>query len=302
MEANAANVEVKSKEVIKSPSGFSIIWRELVRDKLALISLIFLVGITVFVYGVSIVLDQDEIVKVDLFAIYEPPGEDFILGTDYGGRDVFGQLIIGTRNSLSIAIIVTVLTGLIGVIFGLASGYFGGHIDNVMMRILDFFLILPFTMIVITFVAIVPKYSIVTFSLIMTAFLWMGIARLIRSKALQEKELDYIQAAKTLGTSNVKIIFKHLLPNCSSLIIVTMTLNLASNIGLESGLSFLGFGFPENTPSLGTLLSYARNPQTLEFRWWIWVPASVMILLLMLCVNNVGQALKRATDARQRRG
>src|SRR5690606_36076740 len=118
----------------------------------------------------------------------------------------------------------------------------------------------------------------------------------------QEKELDYIQASKTLGSSNFKIIFTQLLPNVSSLIIVTMTLNLAANIGLESGLSFLGFGFPESTPSLGTLLSYARNPQTLEFRWWIWVPASIMILLLMLSINNVGQALKRATDARQRRG
>ncbi|MFS0673259.1 ABC transporter permease [Ornithinibacillus sp. 179-J 7C1 HS] len=300
MEANA--VEVKQKEVIKSPSGFSIIWRELVRDKLALISLIFLVGITAYVFGVSLVLDQEEIVKVDLFAIYEPPGDEFILGTDYGGRDVFGQLIIGTRNSLAIAFIVTALIGIIGVVFGLVSGYFGGHIDNIMMRVLDFFQILPFTMIVIAFVAIVPKYSVMTFSLIMTAFLWMGIARLIRSRALQEKELDYIQAAKTLGTSNIKIIFKHVLPNCSSLIIVTMTLNLASNIGLESGLSFLGFGFPESTPSLGTLLSYATNPQTLEHRWWIWVPASLMILLLMLSVNNVGQALKRATDARQRRG
>ncbi|GGA63395.1 ABC transporter permease [Ornithinibacillus halotolerans] len=297
-------MENKAEEVkpIKSPSGFSIIWRELVRDKLALISLIFLILIMAFVYGVSLVLDQDEIVTVDLFSIYEPPGEEFILGTDYGGRDVFGQLIIGTRNSLSIAIIVTVLTGIIGVAYGLISGYFGGHIDNIMMRILDFFMILPFTMIVIAFVAIVPKYSITTFSLIMTGFLWMGIARLIRSKALQEKELDYIQASKTLGSSNFKIIFTQLLPNVSSLIIVTMTLNLAANIGLESGLSFLGFGFPESTPSLGTLLSYARNPQTLEFRWWIWVPASIMILLLMLSINNVGQALKRATDARQRRG
>ncbi|MEN2767193.1 ABC transporter permease [Ornithinibacillus xuwenensis] len=297
-----ANVETQPRDIVKSPSGFNIIWRELVRDKLALISLIFLVLLTVFVYGVSIVLDQDEIVKVDLFSIHEPPSEEFILGTDYGGRDIFGQLIIGTRNSLSIALIVTILTGIIGVSFGLVAGYFGGHVDNILMRILDFFLILPFTMIVIAFVAIVPKYSITTFSLIMTAFLWMGIARLIRSKALQEKELDYIQASKTLGTSNIKIIFKHLLPNCSSLIIVTMTLNLAANIGLESGLSFLGFGFPENTPSLGTLLSYATNPQTLEYRWWIWVPASILILLMMLCINNVGQALKRATDARQRRG
>lgn len=296
---NTATIEQK---IIKSPSGFSIIWRELVRDKLALISLIFLVLITVFVYGTSLILDEKEIVKVDLFSIHEPPNDEFILGTDYGGRDIFGQLIIGTRNSLSIALIVTVATGIIGVFFGLLSGYFGGHIDNLMMRILDFFMILPFTMIVIAFVAIVPKYSVITFSAIMTAFLWMGIARLIRSKALQEKELDYIKASKTLGTSNLKIIFKHLLPNCSSIIIVNMTINLAANIGLESGLSFLGFGFPESTPSLGTLLSYATNPQTLEYRWWVWVPASVLILLLMLCVNNVGQALKRATDARQRRG
>lgn len=296
------NTATIDKKVIKSPSGFSIIWRELVRDKLALISLIFLVLITIFVYGTSIILDEEEIVRVDLFSIHEPPSDEFILGTDYGGRDIFGQLIIGTRNSLSIAIIVTIATGIIGIVFGLVSGYFGGHIDNLMMRILDFFMILPFTMIVIAFVAVVPKYSIITFSAIMTAFLWMGIARLIRSKALQEKELDYIKASKTLGTSNLKIIFKHLLPNCSSIIIVNMTINLAANIGLESGLSFLGFGFPESTPSLGTLLSYATNPQTLEYRWWIWVPASVLILLLMLCVNNVGQALKRATDARQRRG
>src|SRR5699024_8499612 len=161
---------------------------------------------------------------------------------------------------------------------------------------------LPYLMIVIVFVTIVPSYSITTFSLIMTAFLWMGIARMIRSRTLQEKELDYIKASQTLGTSNIKIMIKEVLPNLSSIIIVTMTLNLASNIGIESGLSFLGFGFPESTPSLGTLLSYATNPTTLEHRWWIWLPAGLLILLLMLAVNNVGQAIKRATDARQRRG
>lgn len=286
----------------ESPSGLRILWRELVRDKLALVSLIFLIVITVFVFGISLILDQDEIVKVDLFAINEPPNEEFWLGTDYGGRDVFGQLIIGTRNSLSIGFMVTLFSGIIGVVFGLVSGYFGGHIDNVMMRILDFFMVLPFIMIVIVFVSLVPSYNTFTFSLIMTAFLWMGIARLIRSKALQEKELDYAKASRTLGSSHISIIFKQVLPNIVSLIIVTMTLNLASNIGLESGLSFLGFGLPEDTPSLGTLLSYATNPQTLEHRWWIWMPAAVLILVLMLCVRNVGEALRRATDARQRRG
>lgn len=285
----------------KSPSGLSIVWREIVRDKLALFSLIFLVTIMVIVYSATKILDQSEIVTVDLFSIHSPPSSEFWLGTDYGGRDVFGQLIIGTANSLSIGILVTILTGIIGVMYGLVSGYFGGTIDNIMMRIVDFFLVLPFLMIVIVFVAIVPKYSIISFSLIMTAFLWMGIARLIRSKALQERELDYAQASKTLGTSNIKIMFTQVLPNLSSLIIVTMTLNLAANIGLESGLSFLGFGFPESTPSLGTLLGYAKNPQTLEYRWWVWVPAAVLIFTLMLSVRNVGEALKRATDARQRR-
>ncbi|RKQ35662.1 ABC transporter permease [Oceanobacillus halophilus] len=301
MEMNNMNMS-SQQDSAKSPSGLKILWRELVRDKLALVSLILLILIIVFVYGVSFIMDEKEIVKVDLFAIHEPPSEEFILGTDYGGRDVFGQLIIGTRNSLSIGFIVTLLSGMIGITFGLIAGFFGGHIDNVLMRILDFFQVLPFIMLVIVFVSIVPNYTILAFSLIFTAFSWMGIARLIRSKALQEKELDYVQASRTLGTSNFKIIFREVMPNISSLIIVTLTLNLASNIGLESGLSFLGFGFPESTPSLGTLLSYATNPQTLEHRWWIWVPAAVMILVLMLAVRNVGEALRRATDARQRRG
>ncbi|ETT35195.1 ABC transporter permease [Paenibacillus sp. FSL H7-0942] len=300
--SKANEVVVTSQKVDKSPSSLSILWRELVRDKVALISLIFLGLVMLLVYGTSLILNQDDIVRVDLFALYEPPSAKYWLGTDYGGRDVFGQLVIGTRNSLTIGIIVTLMTGFIGILIGLLSGYFGGMIDNLFMRVVDFFMILPMLMIVIAFVTAVPKYNIISFSLIMTAFLWMGIARLIRSKALQERELDYVKASKTLGSSHLKIMLSQVLPNLSSIIIVTMTLNLAANIGLESGLSFLGFGFPESTPSLGTLVSYARNPQTLESRWWIWLPASVLILVLMLSINNVGQALKRATDARQRRG
>ncbi|MGN7414568.1 ABC transporter permease [Paenibacillus sp. SAF-068] len=300
--SKANEVVVTSQKIDKSPSSLSILWRELVRDKVALISLIFLGLVMLLVYGTSLILNQDDIVRVDLFALYEPPSAKYWLGTDYGGRDVFGQLVIGTRNSLTIGIIVTLMTGFIGIFIGLLSGYFGGMVDNLFMRVVDFFMILPMLMIVIAFVTAVPKYNIISFSLIMTAFLWMGIARLIRSKALQERELDYVKASKTLGSSHLKIMLSQVLPNLSSIIIVTMTLNLAANIGLESGLSFLGFGFPESTPSLGTLVSYARNPQTLESRWWIWLPASVLILVLMLSINNVGQALKRATDARQRRG
>ncbi|MGG0299495.1 ABC transporter permease [Bacillus albus] len=299
-----ANPE-KQTEVInfeKSPSGFSIMWRELRKDKLAMFSLVFLAILLLAVYATSFIMKQEDIVRVDLFAIYAPPSAEHWLGTDYGGRDIFGQLIIGTRNSFTIGLAITILSCFIGLSIGLIAGYFGGAIDNIIMRIIDFVMVLPFLMLVIVFITLVPTFNIFTFILIMSVFLWTGKARLIRSKVLTEKELDYVSASKTLGTPNWKIILFQVLPNLSSIIIVSITLNLAGNIGIESGLTFLGFGLPESTPSLGTLVSYARNPDVLQEKWWIWLPASVMILTLMLCINFIGQALRRSADARQRKG
>ncbi|WP_088042864.1 ABC transporter permease [Bacillus sp. EAC] len=306
MKIENQNIIVEQQDNIaeqpKSPSGFSVIWAEFRRDKLALGSLILLGLILIIVYGTSIILDQDQIIKVDFLSIYQPPSSVHWLGTDYGGRDVFGQLIIGTRNSFTIGFFITVITNLLGLTLGLIAGYFGGFIDGVVMRIIDFFLSLPTLMLIIVFVTVVPTFTIYNFILIMSLFLWTGKARLIRSKSLSESELDYIAAAKALGTPNWKIIISHLLPNVSSLIIVAFTLNLAGNIGIESGLTFLGFGLPESTPSLGTLVSYATNPDVLQNKLWIWLPASGMILVLMLSINFIGEALKRAADARQRRG
>ncbi|HGH7175639.1 TPA: ABC transporter permease [Bacillus wiedmannii] len=299
-----ANPE-KQTEVIhyeKSPSGFSIMWRELRKDKLAMFSLVFLAILLLAVYATSFIMKQEDIVRVDLFAIYAPPSAEHWLGTDYGGRDIFGQLIIGTRNSFTIGLAITIISCFIGLSIGLIAGYFGGAIDNIIMRIIDFVMVLPFLMLVIVFITLVPTFNIFTFILIMSVFLWTGKARLIRSKVLTEKELDYVSASKTLGTPNWKIILFQVLPNLSSIIIVSVTLNLAGNIGIESGLTFLGFGLPESTPSLGTLVSYARNPDVLQEKWWIWLPASVMILTLMLCINFIGQALRRSADARQRKG
>ncbi|MGI2720367.1 ABC transporter permease [Bacillus cytotoxicus] len=277
-------------------------WRELRKDKLALFSLFFLAIILIAVYTTSFIMKQEDIVRVDLFSIYSPPSAEHWLGTDYGGRDIFGQLIIGTRNSFTIGLAITVISCLIGLTIGLIAGYFGGVVDNIIMRIIDFVMVLPFLMLVIVFITLVPKFNILTFILIMSIFLWTGKARLIRSKVLTEKELDYVSASKTLGTPNWKIILFQVLPNLSSIIIVSVTLNLAGNIGIESGLTFLGFGLPESTPSLGTLVSYARNPDVLQDKWWIWLPASIMILVLMLCINFIGQALRRSADARQRKG
>ncbi|KOS03065.1 MULTISPECIES: ABC transporter permease [Paenibacillus] len=295
--------EVFTPEIIrKSPSSWSVLRRELVRDKMSLVSIGFIILFLIFIYASVLFVNQDVVTTVDLGAIREAPGSVHWLGTDRAGRDIFGQLVIGARNSFTIGFTITLLSAAIGLTLGLLAGFYGGLVDNIIMRIIDFILVLPFLMLVIVFVSIVPKSGIGSFIFIMTAFLWIGKARLIRAKVLSERELDYVQASKTLGTPNWKIIWFGVLPNLSSVVIVNLTLSLAGNIGIETGLSYLGFGLPESTPSLGTLVSYANDPDVLQNSWWMWLPASLLILVLMLAINFIGQALKRATDARQRLG
>ncbi len=232
------NLEKQLATIQKTPSGLKVIFKEILRDKFALTSLILFLVLTVPITIYSFILDQDAVTRVDILNIFQQPSENYWLGTDHGGRDVFGQLIIGTRNSLAIGIAITLFGSLIGIILGLIAGYYGGQVDNVIMRIVDFFFILPTMLLIITFVAINPGYNMVEFCIIFIAFSWMSICRLVRSKALQEASLEYVQAAKTLGTPGYKIIFGHILPNVSSIIIVNVTLMLAANIGIESGCHF----------------------------------------------------------------
>lgn len=284
----------------KTPSAWRIMWHELRRDKLAMSSVILLLVILLIAYLAPLFLSQTRITNVDILAIKDPPSMTHLLGTDGAGRDVFGELIIGCRNSFTIGFCITLLASLIGVFIGLVGGYFGGLIDNIFMRLLDFVITLPFLMIIIAFMAIRPRFSMTAFIVIFTAFIWPTMARLVRSKTLAERQMDYVAASQSLGTPNWKIILFQVLPNVVSIIIINFTLELAGNIGIESGLSYLGFGLPPSTPSLGTLISYATDPDTIQYKWWIWLPASVLILVLMLSINFVGQALKRSADAKQR--
>jgi peptide/nickel transport system permease protein len=301
-EKMAKQKEVKQEVVSSPPTGLQVVWREFKKDKVALVSLIGLIVLIVGIFITAAFLDQKEIMTIRLRAKHAPPSPEFWLGADVGGRDIFGQLIIGAKNSLLIAIAITVITGVFGVLVGLVCGYFGGIIDNIFMRIIDFFITIPQLMIIIVFVTMIPKYDVVTFTGILCIFMWQGTARLIRSKALSESRRDYVSASKTLGTNDFIIIIKEIMPNLSSIIIVELTLNFAGNIGIETGLSYLGFGLPAKTPSLGTLVSYADNPLVLSTYWWVWLPASLLILVLMLGINYVGQALRRSADARQRLG
>ncbi len=295
-------IENMNIKISEKPTGFNVIMREIKKDKLAMSSLVILIVLFLSVFIGAAFLNKDEVMKVSLLDKYAAPGEGFWLGADTGGRSILGQLVIGARNSIVVGVAVTVITSGLGIIIGLISGYYGGIIDYIIMRVVDFITIMPTLMLIIVFVTIVPKYNLISFIFIMSVFYWTGITRLIRSKVLSESRKDYVLASKTLGTSDFKIIFREILPNISSIIIVDTTLGLAGNIGIETGLTFLGFGFPPSTPSLGTLVGYATDPEVMASKLWIWVPASLLILIMMLCINYVGQALKRAADARQRLG
>ena len=297
------NKEEKRETISAPPTGFKMIVREFKKDKLALFSLGLLTILLLTIFIGAMMLDKDAVMKVSIFDKYGEPGVNgFILGADEGGRDVFGQLIIGARNSVVIGFAITIITSIIGVGLGIIAGYYGGIVDTVIMRIVDFIMVLPMIMIVIVFVTIIPKYNMMSFVWIMSAFYWVAKARLFRGKTLSESRRDYVSASKTLGTSDFKIMFGELMPNLSSLIITNLTINFAANIGIETTLSYLGFGLPPGTPSLGTLIGYASNGDVLSNMTWIWAPASLLILVMMLSINYVGQAFKRSADARQRLG
>lgn len=283
--------------------GFAVIAREFKKDKLAMFSLGLLITMLLVIFiGSFVLFDQSEVMKVSILNRYQAPGAEYLLGADEGGRDVLGQLFIGARNSIIIGFSVTILTGIIGIGLGIISGYYGGIVDNILMRIVDFIMVLPTNMVIIVFVSMIKDYNIVSFVLIMSAFSWVGKARIFRSRTLSEAERDYVNASKTLGTSDFKIMFREVMPNLSSLIIVNSTLNFAGNIGIETGLSFLGFGLPPSVPSLGTLIGFATSPDVIENKTWVWLPASLLILVLMLSINYVGQALQRSADSKQRLG
>ncbi|MDO4670352.1 MAG: ABC transporter permease [Aerococcus sp.] len=289
---------VRAKDAI----GWRVLVREFAKDRGAVVCLAILVALLVGIFSVSIFLNQEKILTIDLLKYYMPPSSENWLGTDSGGRDILGQLILGARNSITIGFSITLITGVAGIILGIIAGYYGQMIDNVIMRIVDFIMILPISMIIIVFVTLIRDYDVFSFVLIMSVFNWVGTARLIRARALSESRRDYVSASKTMGTPDWKIMFREIMPNLSSLIIVNLTLRFAGNIGIETGLTYLGFGLPTSVPSLGTLISYAQSPDILAHRAWVWLPASLLILVLMISINYVGQALKRAADVRQRLG
>ena len=299
-------------------SPWRIMWREVYYDKMALTGLVLFIVIVASVYIGALFVDEGIIMRVDremLLNRNRPPalsemrqlGDDrplpgFILGTDGSGRSMLQMLTLGARNSLNIAFSVAIFGVLLGSLIGLFSGFYGGHVDNVIMRIMDFLGMIPTLMIVVLVVRVMSPIDVFTLSwLLIVLVAWQGTARLIRIMALRQGMLDYVSASKTMGTPSIVIIFREVLPNLTSILVSNFTITLAAFVGIETGLSFLGLGLPFNIPSLGVILTNARVPYDLMNRMWLWLPAALFVVVLMLCINFVGQALNRAADAKKRR-
>lgn len=297
--ANENRLSHEVNEETKTVVDFRGMLGEFRKDKLAVIALGTLVLLLLLVFVGSLFFDVSQVMKVDLLNRYASPGKNHLLGTDEAGRDVLGQLLLGARTSLLAGTAVTVLTGFIGIGLGLLSGYYGGFLDGLLMRSVESIMVLPASVFVLVLVSIVSEYNLFTFILLMSAFNWAGKSKVFRNRTRAEAKRDYVRASKTAGSNDLLIMVREILPNLSSLVIINTTMSLARNIGMETGLSFLGLGLPPNVPSIGNLLRYAIAPEVFENYTWVWLPASTLIFAVLWCIIYVGQALRRAADAKQ---
>jgi peptide/nickel transport system permease protein len=219
------------------------------------------------------------------------------LGTDAVGRDVWSRVIYATRVSLSVGIVAVGISVAIALLLGTISGYFGGWVDMVIMRLTDVILCIPSLVIIMSVVVLVGP-SIYNIMVVIGLLGWTGMARLVRGQMLSARTWEYVIAARATGSSDWRIMVVHILPNVIAPMVVAATFGVASAILTEAGLSFLGFGVIPPTPSWGNMLNAARSLDILRSQPWFWLPPGLMILITVLSINFIGDGLRDALDPR----
>ncbi|WP_320127790.1 ABC transporter permease [uncultured Sphaerochaeta sp.] len=233
--------------------------------------------------------------QLDVMAFGAAPMPGHMLGTDDVGRDMFSRLVYGGRVSLTVGICSAIISLLVGVPLGLAAGYFRGPVETVVMRCSDVFMSFP-SMILILVLASVLGQSLTTITIVIGILGWPEFARLIYASTLSIREKEYVQSATAIGTKTGTILSRYILPNASAPVIIAFTFRTAQAIITESSLSFLGLGVQPPTASWGNILYYAQSISVLANKLWMWLPAGILLILTVLCINFLGDGIRDALD------
>lgn len=279
-------------EAVRPAGPGALVWRDLKRHRLAMASLFAVLLVTVACAAAPFLSGYD-FDAIDLGAIREAPSWDHWMGTDDLGRDLFTRILYGGRISILIGVLAAVIGTGLGSVVGAVAGFYGGRTDNVLMRLTDVAYSIPSLPLLIV-LASYTRAEASSMALIIGLLSWMATARVVRGEVLSIKQMAYVEAARSLGASNGRIILRHVLPNTVGPIVVSATLAVGNAIIVESSLSFLGLGVQPPTPTWGNMLMDAQA--TMATKPWLTIFPGLAILLVVLAVNFIGDGLQDALD------
>lgn len=292
----AASPLATSTQATKSESLWRTAWRSLRRNPVGMFGLVGCLVLIALVLLAPVLAPLDPM-AMDFEHILASPSRSHLFGTDDLGRDIFSRVLYGGRESLSVALLAVAVAGVGGVFFGLISGYYGGRIDGVIMRLVDIFLAFPAILLALSIVAALgPGLGTVLIALGFASI--PAVIRFVRGTVLAAKNNEYVLAARVLGASDAYIMFTQILPNIFAPLIIYSTLGLASAILATAGLSYIGLGAQPPSPEWGAMLNAGRT--YLRDAWWMSVFPGVLIFFAVLCVNLLGDGLRDALDPKLR--
>jgi len=271
-----------------------IVWRRFRENPLSVTGLIIILILATVALFAPLIAPYGP-ATINVYNVLSPPDSTHLLGTDDLGRDVLSRIIWGSRASLKVGFIAVGIAITIGTVLGSIAGFYGGTIDSLLMRFVDIMLAFPTFFLILAVIAIVEP-SISTIMIIIGLTGWMDVARLVRAEFLTLKERDFVSAARAIGASDFRIIFRHIIPNALSPVFVAATFGIAGAILTESGLSFLGLGVQPPEPSWGNILTSGKDYITVA--WWLSLFPGLAILITVLSYNLVGEGLRDALDPR----
>jgi peptide/nickel transport system permease protein len=272
----------------------NLFWKRFKRNRLA-VSGGIVVLVLFFTAAFASLLSPYDPNAIDRHNVLMPPGLHHLLGTDDLGRDVMSRMIWGARISLAVGFVAIGIATLIGMLLGALAGYYGGWTDRVIMRFIDIMLSIPTFFLILAVIAFIGP-SIWNIMIVIGLTSWMGVARLVRAEFLSLKEREFVLAARAVGASDVRIIFRHVMINSMAPVLVSAVLGVAGAVLVESALSFLGIGIQPPTPSWGNILSLGKD--YIELAWWLSVYPGLAILITVLGYNLLGEGIRDSIDPR----